>query len=53
MARWIKSLFAWKRVFDGGCYAYFENAVTGKRKAVRATGGYSPVDVDWLEGWTS
>lgn len=48
MVRWIKSLFAWKHVRDMGCYSYFENGVTGRRKAVRNTGGHSPIDMAWL-----
>jgi hypothetical protein len=51
MLDWLKSLFAWRNVFDAGVYAYQENAVTGRRRALRInSGGYSPLALDWLNG---
>lgn len=50
MMNWLKSLFAWRKVREVGVWAYLENSVTGARKAVRCiSGGYSPLDADWLE----
>ena len=50
MIRWLLSLFAWREVHGRGVWAYYENSLTGKRRAVRrVSGGYSPVDIDWLE----
>jgi hypothetical protein len=49
--RFLRSLFAWREVRTAGAHAYLENAVTGRRKAVRVvTGGWSPVDQAWLDG---
>jgi hypothetical protein len=49
--RRLRGLFAWRRAFDAGVWAYFENTVTGQRKAVRRfSGGYSPQDAEWLSG---
>lgn len=50
MIKWIKSLFAWREVRRSGVWAYYENAVTGSRRALRIwSGGYSPIDIYWLE----
>jgi hypothetical protein len=49
--RWLKSLFAWESVRWAGCYLYEENRITGRRRATTITsGGYSPIDFDWLDG---
>ncbi|GJE77228.1 hypothetical protein BGCPKDLD_3831 [Methylorubrum suomiense] len=49
MIRWFKSLFAWRTIRQMGVYAYQQNAVTGKRRAVRLTMGcHSPIDENWL-----
>ena len=50
MLRFIRSLFAWRLVKVSGVYGYEQNTVTGARRAVRVnSGGYSPVDLDWLD----
>jgi len=50
MVRWVRSWFAWRRVFVAGVWLYEENAVTGRRRASRINrGGYSPVAFDWLD----
>lgn len=50
MIRWFFSFFAWRLVRDQGVWGYYENAVTGERRAVRLwSSGYSPLDIDWLE----
>ncbi len=49
MFRWFRSLFAWHFHHEAGVYAYYENTVTGARKARRVyAGGYSPIDMAWL-----
>ena len=53
MLRWFKSLFAWRRVSDAGpvagsLWSYWENSITGERKAYQEHGGYQPLDWDWL-----
>lgn len=49
MIRWFRSLFAWKLVRVEAFWAYEENAVTGKRRALSLlAGGYSPWDAEWL-----
>lgn len=43
--------FSWRVAFREGCFVYFENKVTGARRARRWTsGGYSPINSTWLEG---
>jgi len=50
MIRWLRSQFAWRQVRTAGVWAYFENGVTGARRADRINdGGWSPLDHDWLE----
>lgn len=50
MLRFIRSFFAWRTVKIGGGWLYAENRVTGRRRASRVvSGGYSPVDLDWLD----
>lgn len=49
MIRWLRSLFAWREVRNKNVWAYYENAVTGERRAVRVGGGWQPLDIDWLE----
>jgi hypothetical protein len=50
MFTFIKSLFAWERKFRRGAFDYYENTVTGKRKAVRwVSGGHAFKDRNWLE----
>ena len=46
---WLASLFAWKLVRAQGVWDYYENTVTGRRKAFRVSRCYSPLDRDWLE----
>lgn len=48
MFDFLKSIFAWEKVFDSGAYSYYENAITGERQAVKTRYGWSPVDTDWL-----
>lgn len=49
MIRWLRSLFAWRRDHTIGHWDYYENAVTGARKAVQFGGpGHSPSDWAWL-----
>jgi len=48
MIRWFRSLFAWREVRNSGVWSYFENDVTGRRKAQRISGSYQPLDFDWL-----
>jgi hypothetical protein len=55
MIHWLRSLFAWRLVEDTGCWRYEVNTVTGARRIVpTCTGGYQPVDRDWLRTgeWT-
>ncbi len=47
--RWIKSLFAWRFVQEKGVWHYYENAVTGARKAVHVSACWGPCDIYWLE----
>jgi len=52
MTRWLRSLFAWREVEClgiSGVWHYSQNAVTGERKALRISGGWQPVDLNWLE----
>lgn len=39
MVLWLKSLFAWKVVFDTGAFCFWENAVTGERAITRYSTG--------------
>lgn len=48
MFNFIKSIFSWEQVFDSGAYRYYENAITGERRAVKIHYGWSPIDTDWL-----
>lgn len=48
MIKWINSIFAWRLVFKAGAYAYYENAITGKRDCEQIYAGHSPKDVRWL-----
>lgn len=51
MIRWLRSLFAWRVVRLEGVWLYEANQVTGQRRAFRVvSGGYSPLDLDWLDG---
>lgn len=44
-------LFGWREAFRAGVYAYFENDVTGERRARRwSADGYSPLDRAWVSG---
>jgi hypothetical protein len=52
----IAAFFAWRTVKDTGVNVYQQNAVTGRRRVLRAPGsGYQPVDTRWLAGgdWSS
>jgi hypothetical protein len=40
--------FAWRTVFDAGCYTYQINSLTQQRRAIRFCHGYSPIDYKWL-----
>lgn len=49
MTRWLRSLFAWRHQFRAGVYDYFENRVTGERRAYRwCKTGHSPLYEAWL-----
>ncbi|TCM17213.1 hypothetical protein EDF56_106329 [Novosphingobium sp. PhB165] len=50
MIRYLRSLFAWREFRDNGVWVYFENAVSGCRKAIRVGGCYQPLDFEWLAG---
>lgn len=53
MLRWLKSLFAWEVARIQGVWVYSENLITGQRRAEQQfTGGYCPVDLDWLDAGT-
>jgi hypothetical protein len=50
MLRWVRSWFAWNRVFVAGVWLYEQNTVTGRRRASRIdSSGYSPINFDWLD----
>lgn len=51
--RWVCSLFAWRLVREAAVWHYYENRITGKRRAVRVSGAHQPLDVFWLnrEPW--
>lgn len=49
MIRWLRSLFAWRLIREAAVWHYFENTVTGERKAVRVSRSGQPLDLDWLE----
>lgn len=50
MFRFIRSIFAWQFVKIDGIWLYEQNAVSGRRRATEIlAGGYSPVDLDWLD----
>ena len=44
----LRSWWAWKEIEDAGVWVYFENAVTGERKAVDKGGCWQPIDYMWL-----
>lgn len=50
--RWLHSCFAWLEVRDQGVWVYFENYVTGQRKAIKACRAGQPLDFEWLAGGT-
>jgi hypothetical protein len=48
MIRWLRSLFAWRLVRDQVVWGYWENAVTGQRRAILQITAGQPLDFDWL-----
>lgn len=44
----LRSWWAWREVMDQGVWVYFENDITGERKAVDKGGPWQPVDYMWL-----
>lgn len=48
MTNWLRAFFSWREVRDQGVWLYLENAVTGRRKAVRVGRCWSPLDFEWL-----
>jgi hypothetical protein len=46
--KFVKSLFAWRRVFSSGVWIYFENKIAGDREAVATFNGWCAVDLVWL-----
>jgi len=45
----VRAVFAWLEVRSTGVWAYEENDITGRRRAIRVGAGHQPVDGDWLE----
>lgn len=50
MIRWLQSLISWRVAFEAGAFTYFENDITGERRAVKSYSGYSALNTRWLEG---
>lgn len=48
MARWFRSLFAWRPVRNTGVWLYEQNSVTGRRRAIDAGGCYQPLDRSFM-----
>ena len=44
----MRAAFAWKMVKDSGVWVYYENAITGERKALDKGGCWQPIDYLWL-----
>lgn len=44
MMAWFKSLFAWRAVRSTGVWLYRENAVTGRRQALKISACWGPLD---------
>lgn len=51
----LRSLLSWARVGEQGAWAYFENSITGERRAYRIGALYGPKNDHWLAGgsWES
>ncbi len=49
MLKFFRSLFAWENVKTGGKWLYQENGITGRRRAISQSNGFSPLDFDWLD----
>jgi hypothetical protein len=48
----VKERMAWRLSHVTECYAYWENSLTGKRKAIKTRFGYCPIDKEWIQnGW--
>lgn len=50
VAKWWKSLFAWRLVGELGVWRYEENVATGKRRAIRIGAPFGPQHSQWLNG---
>ena len=46
--RWVRSLFAWKRVGQDTAWIYFENRVTGQRRCRWRGDSYPPADYRFI-----
>lgn len=44
----LRGMFSWRMVRDSGVWAYYENSLTGERKAVDKGGCWQPIDWKWL-----
>lgn len=50
LLQWWRSLFAWREFRDNGVWVYFENELTGQRRAERRyTRIFQPLDLNWLK----
>lgn len=48
MIRWLRSIFAWKAVRNTGVWLYYENDITGRRRAVKIMDAHQPLDRSFL-----
>jgi hypothetical protein len=46
--KWLHSFFSWKPYRDTGIWRYEENAVSGKRRAIKVGPCFQPLMLDWL-----
>ncbi len=46
----VRAPFSWTEVGQLGANTYLENTVTGERRMQGRTGGFTPLDRDWLSG---
>lgn len=47
MGVWLSSLFGWREVKRTEVWTYYQNRVTGRRKAVWSGFGYHSLDPEW------
>ena len=51
MWKWLRAALAWRTVpMPASIWTYQENRITGKRRAIRTSRCFQPVNCEWLGG---